>query len=175
MFVYVSTVFSAPATTTGFVYDRAGGSAPVPWCPPEPTPDCIAPEPLANFSVSVFSFRDAPPTGAEAPSDVFGSKLVASTAPSASLAPWGLAGWASLDLSSARGGHVLGPGVEESSGNTVMLEGLPVIGFMAYDVVSLGTGLSSGNDGAFPHRSGSVDCINCAAMGATLATNALSR
>jgi hypothetical protein len=173
-FEETSTGPQSTATLLSFVYDRAGGTAPVLWCSPEPTPNCIVPEPLADFSVSVFSFRDAPSTVAEAPSDVFGSKLVANTAPSASLPRWGTNGWASLDLSSPDGGHALDVGIDESSGNPVVLEGLPVIGFMAYDVVGAAAGITSAG-GAFAHRSGSVDCFNCAGTSAARASSAFSR
>jgi hypothetical protein len=145
------------------ISDRAGGRTPPVSCAEPPVPECLRLPPIADFSVSVFSFRDAPDNESEAPSDVLGSRLVATTAPSASLAPWGTAGWAWLDLATGDGRHFLTPGVDEVAGTDVLLNGLPAIGFMAYDIVNAhaNPGLLANYGATFPHRSGRVQCETC--------------
>jgi hypothetical protein len=151
----------APVTLFPYVFNRAAGMPVQLICPP--LQNCDIPEPIADFSVSVFSFRYAPSTGTEAPSDLFDSSLVATRARTGSIAPYGADGWAALNLTSADGGHFLGVGFEEISGHPVVLSGLPAIGFMGYDIVDANANPESpaNYSGALPHQSGTVQCINC--------------
>jgi hypothetical protein len=150
-------------TVVPVVSDRAGGHEPGVSCPTTPPPGCYPVPPTAAFAVTTFSFRNG---GSEAPSDVLGSTLMATTnaGPEGGLTPWGVDGWAWLDLASADGGHFLSPGIEEFSDATVSLNGLPAIGFMAYDIVNAhaNPGLLANYGATFPHRSGAVQCSGCA-------------
>ena len=82
-------------------------------------------------------------------SPVLGSNLV-----SAYLPPFGADGWARMDLASGDGGHQLRP-----DANGVLFSGLPVTGFMVYNIINANAqpGLLANYGGTFAHRS-TVSC-----------------
>ncbi|MBO9665083.1 hypothetical protein [Dokdonella sp.] len=116
------------------------------------SPGC-SPDPYSrlNYQVNVISFLTAPPAGT--PSGVLGSRLVLNAE------PFRTEGWMQVDLASGGGGHVLFTG-QLSDGNSIGLLGLPVTGFMAYDVINTQAqpGKLSNYSGTFAHRS-STTCI----------------
>src|SRR6185312_13786818 len=105
------------------------------------------------FEVNVISFLTD--TGAGAPSGVFGSFL------RPNVPPYGTDGWMALDLFSGDGGHILSGGIEDDGTTAVDLNGLPVTGFMAYNVINVNAnpGLLANYGGLFRHRA-SRSCSN---------------
>ena len=138
----------------GTVYDREQAATdfggPCQICPPP------LPPPALLYEVNVIPLQ----TAAETVSGVFGSNLGG-----ISIAPRGDAGHVFLDLSGA-GVHVL-PGGIDANGVGVTLQGLPVTGFMAYNVINANAqpGLLANYSGAFPYRrtvscqTGSGTCV----------------
>jgi hypothetical protein len=73
--------------------------------------------------------------------------------PDRSRAPRGDAGWVDFDLFSGDGGHVFPATL--STGEDVTIHGVPVAGFMVYNVVNANAqpGVLGNYGGAFAHRS----------------------
>lgn len=96
---------------------------------------------LLPWQVNALSFRDR--TLGDAPSGVLGSRLATS------VEPFGDAGWLRVDLAGGDGGHALRP---DAGGR--ILEGLPVSGFMVYNIINANAapGRLANYGGAFPHR-----------------------
>jgi hypothetical protein len=126
------------------VYDREEGSAVIAQCPSPPTPNCFASNPILPYEVNALSFVDA--SGATE-SSVFGSALFKE------VAGYGHDGWAQLDLASGDGGHIL-PGGVTPAGDAVDIPGLPVTGFMAYNIINANVtaGVLANYGGIFRHR-----------------------
>ena len=105
------------------------------------------------FEVNVISFLTD--TAAGDPSGVFGSFL------RPNVPPYGNDGWMALDLFSGDGGHMLPGGIESDGTTAVTLNGLPVTGFMAYQVINANAqpGLLANYGGLFRHRA-SRSCTN---------------
>ena len=136
-----------------FFADHSGGCG---WpCPGRP-PNTLA------YEVNVFGFIDDLAAGM--PSGVLGSRLTFFYY-DGGLAPRGDAGWAAIDLFSGDGGHVLPGG--RSDGEDVTFHGLPVAGFMVYNVVNANAqpGVLGNYGGAFAHRSTlgcrDIDGLSC--------------
>ena len=68
------------------------------------------------------------------------------------VAGYGNQGWARLDLATGDGGHQLDAGA--AAGGDVVLNGLPVTGFMAYNIVNANVtaGVLANYGGIFRHR-----------------------
>ena len=144
--------FSSPGQSdvaiAGTVYDREqafsefGGPCSI--CPPP------LPPPALPYEVNVIPFQSVQ----ETVSGVFGSNL-----DGLSIAPSGDAGHVFLDFSGA-GAHTL-PGAIDANGAAVTLQGLPVAGFMAYNVINANAqpGLLANYSGTFPYRR-TVSCQN---------------
>jgi len=105
------------------------------------------------FEVNVISFLTD--TAAGDPSGVFGSFL------RPNIPPYGNDGWLALDLFSGDGGHILPGGVEDDGVTAVTMNGLPVTGFSAYNVINANAqpGLLANYGGLFRHRA-SRSCTN---------------
>ena len=112
---------------------------------------CFTP-PLGN-EVNVISFQPLLPD--DQVSLVFGSRLVGF------MAPLGSTGW--VELAFGGSGHQLARG-NDDLGASVLLNGLPVSGFMAYNVINANAapGRLANYSAAFPHRS-SVSCSGTSA------------
>ncbi|GAA0714178.1 hypothetical protein [Dokdonella soli] len=110
-------------------------------------PSATAPSSLP-YEVNVISFLASSDPNAGKTSGVFGSKLVSN------IPPYGGAGWMQLDLASGDGGHALRP-----AANGDVLHGLPVTGFMVYNVINANAqpGKLANYGGLFSHRAG-VSC-----------------
>lgn len=137
---------------TGTLYDREedavvtiGGPCSG-LCPP---PGNFAP-PSFPYAVNVLRFVNAGSAAA-----VFGSNVVPFPVPLGGAT----AGHAVLDLVDANGLQQL-PGGTDTGGNTVTLQGLPVTGFMGYNVINTNAqpGLLANYSGAFAHRA-TASCI----------------
>jgi hypothetical protein len=138
--------FALPATAARsdvavypYGFDQEEGYRPCPECEVSPPPPAVPT--LLSWQVNVLSFRDA--TRGRAPSNVLGSRLATS------FEPFGEAGWVHLDLEGGDGGHALPP---DASG--VRLHGLPVTGFMVYNIVNSNAapGRLANYGGVFRHR-----------------------
>jgi hypothetical protein len=103
------------------------------------------------YEVNVFGFINGAVAGT--PSGVFGSRLSWFYYPYGGT-PRGDAGWATMDLYSGDGGHVLPTGTL-STGDAVTIDGLPLVGFMVYNVVNANAqpGVLGNYGGGFAHRS----------------------
>ena len=86
---------------------------------------------------------------ASEPSGVFGSLLG-----NAAIKPLGSAGNIAMSFAGANGSHVLSGG-HNVPGASVALSGVPVVGFMAYDIVNASAqqGVLANYGGVFPLRS----------------------
>jgi hypothetical protein len=142
--------FAAPGTAlvpvAGNVYDREEGGYPFggpcsDLCPPPGSPLGLDYE--VNVIPIVTSVAPAVASG------VFGSNLVG-----LSLAPYGDDGQIALDLTDAGLTLAALPGGVDALGNAVSLRGLPVTGFMAYNVINAHAqpGQLANYSGVFPHR-----------------------
>jgi hypothetical protein len=102
------------------------------------------------YEVNVFGFLGAAPG---TPSGVLGSVLSSFYSSPPYLSARSDEGWADIDLFSGDGGHVM-PGTL-STGENVSIHGLPVIGFMVYNVVNANAqpGVLGNYGGAFAYRS----------------------
>jgi hypothetical protein len=130
------------------VYDREEGhanAAPADIGPPITHPNAF------SYQVNILGFS----TADTATSSVLGSSLIAHW----SFAQFGNAGWASLDLASGDGGHLFPP-----DHNGTVLRGLPVTGFMVYNIINAQAqpGMLANYGGVFPHRS-TISCEGQAA------------
>ncbi|MEP7043669.1 MAG: hypothetical protein ABI843_11440 [Dokdonella sp.] len=114
---------------------------------------CPAPQPsVLGFETNVISFVAAPQNMLpHVPSSVLGSQLVATY-----VSPYGTDGWASMVLADARDEYLL-----RTAANGIALAGLPVTGFMVYNVVNANAqpGKLANYGGVFPHRS-TIACYN---------------
>jgi hypothetical protein len=143
---------SRVSVSTGEMFDQEGASA---WpfssgCGGPP----VCPDADATFAyqVSVLAFTNASTSG------VFGSRRV--VPPLFAAGGWDAfwthadAGWLKLDFSNGNGGHVLRAGATIDDSH-VQLTGLPVTGFMAYNVISsqAAPGRLANYGGTFRHRS----------------------
>jgi hypothetical protein len=144
--------FIAPGTSDvaveGTVYDREEGAQrydACELCPP------VAPIPVLSYQVNVVGFRTA---GSTDPSGVLGSNLV-----SLSIPPLGEDGNATMNFNLSNNPHSLPGGLVNLLGAAVGLGGLPVTGFMVYNVINANAqpGLLANYSGAFPHRA-TVSC-----------------
>lgn len=120
---------------------------------------CGTPPPLTlPYEVNAVTFvrndNATPPPVPATTSSVFGSRLVQSLMPNF---PFWESGWARLDLTLGEG-QVLPDGV--ANGTPVTLRGLPVTGFMAYNIVNAHAqpGKLANYSGLFAHRS-TVSCV----------------
>jgi hypothetical protein len=123
---------------------------------PDGPPSCGFPCPSSPpndlpYEVNVFGFLDDMPAGT--PSGVLGSSLTSFYVNRPGEPPRGDTGWASIDLFSSDGGHVLPSTL--STGEDVLINGLPVAGFMVYNVVNANAqpGVLGNYGGAFAYRS----------------------
>ncbi|MEO7755270.1 MAG: hypothetical protein ABIS07_01735, partial [Dokdonella sp.] len=75
-----------------------------------------------------------------------------------SVDPYGDSGWMKLDLSGH--GHALAGGAT-SNGTNILINGLPVTGFMVYNIINANAAPNklANYSGTFPHRS-TVSCSN---------------
>ncbi|MBO9665082.1 hypothetical protein [Dokdonella sp.] len=133
------------ATTSATQYDRKSQSSPEA-CEAVPGPSCLAFRPFFEHQVNVVGFLPNP--DARAPSGVLGSHLTAH------VEPFWEEGWMRVDLATHDGGHALSGG-RTLDGANVQLNGLPVVGFMAYNVINTQAqpGKLSNYSGTFEHRS----------------------
>jgi hypothetical protein len=117
----------------------------------------MAGTPSLPYQVNVLAFRAIAVDGM--PSAVFGSTLATN------VAPYGIAGWARMDLASGDGGHAL----PDANDGTVLL-GLPVTGFMVYNIINADAapGRLANYGGVFPHRT-TIVCFSQAQDGSPTA------
>jgi hypothetical protein len=147
--------FTAPGTSNVLVglitYDREEGHGSLERCPSPPPPNCFVSNPRLPYEVNVLGFQT---------SSLFGSVLYKSVLPYSPTA-----GWASMNLFNAPSvSHQLAGGIAEPSGAPVVLNGLPVTGFMGYNVINANVtaGVLANYGGLFrhrAHRSCSVDGV----------------
>jgi hypothetical protein len=106
---------------------------------------------VLQYEVNAISF--VPYTGTFAPSGVFGSQLSTAFGPLFGNAPYGDAGWASIGFNAAVEPHALPSGT--NAGAPLVLNGLPAIGFMVYNIVNTNAapGRLANYGGTFVHRS----------------------
>jgi hypothetical protein len=115
---------------------------------------CPSEDPLAfSWQVNVLGFL-ADDTPAQSPSGVLGSRLSVFWRTGYSRPPRPNAGWLTIDLESGDGGHQLPGGTTPHLDDTT-LAGLPVTGFMVYNVVNANAqpGVLGNYGGAFAYRS----------------------
>ena len=112
--------------TTFSGYDREEQSSTLAGCDSPVGPDCFAANPVLPFEVNALSFTAEKPTDG---STVLGSHL------NSYIIPFGLDGWAQIDLATGDGGHVLDRG-KATDGSDVSLLGLPVTGFYATNIIN---------------------------------------
>jgi hypothetical protein len=124
-------------------WDREEGTDVPHMCIGVPEPGCFAPSAMLAHEVDVIAFTAT----AAATSGVLGSHLVSTAA------PWGDSGSAKLLLDAPGHPHVLGDG-ETADGHALPLDGLPVTGFMVYNVINANAlpGRLANYSGLFPHR-----------------------
>jgi hypothetical protein len=149
----------APAFIAGTVYDREEGASTFGGpcdglCPP--------PLPLPNLSYQVNVIPIGAIVAPGAASGVFGSNLDVFA-----IAPYGEDGQITLDLTDVP--QAVLPGGINPDGVSVNLVGLPVTGFMAYNVINANAqpGLLANYSGLFHHRSSTActgDVDGCAAI-----------
>jgi hypothetical protein len=146
-------LFLAPGiSNVGFgfrTYDREEGT----------TTDCDSgcpAQPPKNLPYEVNALTFSDPTATQA-SGVLGSALTTR------VASYGNSGWAQLDLNPAGEPHLLTAGTAEN-GTSVVLKGLPVTGFMVYNVINSNAqpGKLANYSGLFPHRA-NVSCSGAVA------------
>ena len=114
---------------------------------------CPSESPLQlSYEVNIFGLlADGTPAGT--PSGVLGSRLSEFYYTGIGEPPRGDAGWYVMDLVSGDGGaHMMNASV--SSGDPILLEGLPTVGFMVYNIVNANAqpGVLGNYGGAFAHR-----------------------
>jgi hypothetical protein len=124
---------------------------------------CISQQPLQfAYEVNVFGLlADGTPAGT--PSGVLGSRLSEFYHKGADQPLRGDTGWFKMDLTSGDGGHQLPDGID-ADGQAVTLNGLPVTGFMVYNIINAHAqpGLLANYGGTFAHRS-TMSCVSAAA------------
>ena len=157
----------APVLMAGTIYDREEGSTPLgPDCDLCPPP---FPPPELNYEVNVVSFLTLPAPTSGTPSGVFGSTLT-----SLNVTPYAGAGAVTLDLVGGSTTNHLLPGGVDPQGSAVTLRGLPVTGFMSYNIINTRAqpGMLANYGGSFHHRAttscvGAVDECDATISGAT--------
>jgi len=135
----------SPINFGSAVFDREEFTPPIGSCQmPQSCP------PRMDFEVNAIPFRAF---YSNPSSPVLGSMMT----PIIGLEPLG-SGWAAIDLAAENSGHVLDRGA--TSFGSVSLPGLPVVGFMVYNVVNVNAqpGLLANYSGLFGHR-GHVSCV----------------
>jgi hypothetical protein len=141
-FVEAFTAGESNVTVVPSMYDQEEGftSSPDDFSPPISTQPNALP-----FEVNVISFLTS--TAAGDPSGVLGSLL------RPNINPYGAAGWLKLDLAAGDGGHFLPGGIDPTTA-PVTFQGLPVTGFMVYDIINANAqpGLLANYAGLFRHR-----------------------
>lgn len=122
-----------------FGFDQEEGYRPCLECEISPPPP--ATPTLLSWQVNALSFRDA--TQSDAPSSVLGSRLATS------FEPYGESGWVHVNLAGGDGGHAL-----PADAGGVVLHGLPVTGFMVYNIINANAapGRLANFGGVFRHR-----------------------
>ena len=157
---------AAPSRVAGNVYDReeggyAFGGPCEGLCPPP------LPVPGLDYQVNVIPIVES--VAPAVVSGVFGSNLTG-----LSLTPYGDDGQIAIDLTDAGEANAVLPGGVDPQGNAVSLHGLPVTGFMAYNVINANAqpGMLANYSGVFHHRStvacdGNVDGCTPINTGAT--------
>jgi hypothetical protein len=137
----------ADVSVGGSVFDREqlsidyGGPCTIPpGCPPS----------SLAYEVNVVGFGFA---------DDFTTPVLGSALDSMVLVAAGESGNASMRFSDSNAAHVLAGGIDPQHGEEIRLHGLPVAGFMVYNIVNADAepGVLANYSGAFPHRR-SVDC-----------------
>ena len=114
---------------------------------------CPSSPPLQlSYEVNIFGLL-ADGTLAGTPSGVLGSRLSSFYYGGIGQPPRGDTGWFQIDLLSGDGGHVMESAA--SAGDPVLIEGLPAVGFMVYNIVNANAqpGVLGNYGGAFAHRS----------------------
>ena len=113
------------------------------------------------YEVNAISF--VPYTGTFTASGVFGSQLSTTFGPLFGNAPHGDAGWAGIGFNDVFEPHSLVAGT--SAGLPVVLNGLPAIGFMVYNIVNANAapGMLANYGGTFAHRS-TMSCTHDGAV-----------
>jgi len=144
----------SPVRVTGTPVDREGGAAAVPVCQdPANLQTCYPHDHFLVFQTNVLAFLDDenPP----AASGVLGSVLTTNVQPFGDNGSMALH-LATLDLPA----HLLGGGSNLDSGASVTLSGLPVNGFMVYDIINAQAqpGLLANYSGLFPYRVSTTTC-----------------
>ena len=105
------------------------------------------------YEANVFGLlADGTPAGT--PSGVLGSRLSVFYRRGVDQPSRGDTGWFKMDLTSGDGGHQL-PGGIDADGQAITLNGLPVTGFMVYNIINAHAqpGLLANYGGTFAHRS----------------------
>ena len=148
----ITSPFAVPFTGTSNVeltmstWDHEEGSSETvpPRCPSPPDDSCFLQAPYLPYEVNVITFvNESVPVSA-----VFGSVLMKS------VAPYGLGGWAKIELAAGdSGAHRLEGGTSPSEG-AVSLLGLPTTGFYAQNVINANAnpGLLANYSGVWRHR-----------------------
>jgi hypothetical protein len=127
-------------------WDHEEGSSETvpPRCPSPPDETCFLTAPYLPYEVNIITFtNESIPESA-----VFGSNLFKS------IAPFGLGGWARIELANGdAGAHHLDGGVSPSEG-AVVIPGLPATGFYAQNVINenANPGLLANYSGVWRHR-----------------------
>jgi hypothetical protein len=144
----ITAPFEAPFAPAGHsnvlvgltTYDREEGHGSLERCPSPPPPSCLVNNPRLPYEVNVLGFQT---------SSVFGSVLYKSVLPYSPTA-----GWADMNLNMPTVSHQLAGGIAEPSGAPVVLNGLPVTGFMGYNVINANVtaGVLANYGGLFRHR-----------------------
>jgi len=124
---------------------------------------CIAvPPPVLAYQVNVVPFTNDANFSLGTPSGVLGSALTSLQVP-----PYANEGYVTMDLVSGDGGEHLLPGGIDINRQPVTLDGLPVAGFMVYNIINAQAqpSLLANYGGAFVHRATAScvgDTVNCA-------------
>ena len=150
--------FHAPGESnvvaTANIYDREEGSGALYVCEP---PICAHP-PALRYEVNVLGFGSSS-TSDTSPvaSPVLGSHLQPFELPST-----GDSGHVAMDLASGDAGHYL-PGGVDPNGGEIILQGLPVVGFMVYNIINTNAqpGLLANYGGLFAHKA-TTSCVGAA-------------
>jgi len=135
-------------------YDREEGTTIIAFCGVPPPTGCFPYPSDLNWETTAVNFGSHIVTTTT--SAVLGSALVVS------LAAFGTSGWFEMDLT-AYENHVLASGSLATDGTPLTLTGLPVNGFMVYNVININAqpGRLANYSGLFAHR-GHVACVGAA-------------
>jgi len=130
--------------------------------PPEGCDSVCQAGPTPTLAYAVNVLRILPLHAIDQPSEVFGSTLseMLLVAPSSVYPPPVGAGWVDLDLYEDGGHRALPGGQLASDGRSTLLLGLPVTGFMAYNVINANAqpGRLANYSGVYAHRT-TFDCF----------------